>query len=67
MAARDPKLPVIIDLENEDSVALIPWEYVVDKMDQILGSRVIPDIGAINNDLKRMRDKLKEWAEAQPE
>lgn len=67
MAARDPKLPVIIDLENEDSVALIPWEYVVDKMDQVLGARVIPDIGAINNDLKRMRDKLKEWAEAQPE
>ena len=37
MAARDPKLPVVIDLEEDDSVSLIPWEFVVDKCDGIVG------------------------------
>ena len=63
MAARDKKQPVVIDLEDDDSVALIPWDYVVDKMDHILGEHVIPDIGEINKDLIKIRDKLREWAE----
>ncbi len=63
MAARDKTLPVTIDLEDGDSVSLITWEFVVDKMDHILGEHVIPDISEINKDLIRIRDKLKEWTE----
>jgi hypothetical protein len=63
MAARDKKLPVVIDLENNDSVALIPWEYVVDKMDHVLGEHVNPDISAINDDLTRMKLRVKHWVD----
>ena len=36
MATRDPRLPIIIDLEDNDSVTLVPWEYIADKFDKIL-------------------------------
>lgn len=65
MAARDPKQPVHIDLEDDDSVELIPWEYVVDKCDKIIGQKISPDIRQINIDLGRMRDVLKRWVEEQ--
>lgn len=62
--ARDPKQPVVFDLPDNDSVALIPWEYVVDKFETIL-SGIIDDISLINKDLKRIENKVDEWLEAQ--
>lgn len=55
MATRDPKQPVIIDLEDDDSVALVPWEYIVDKFTQIL-SPISASIGAINTDIGRITE-----------
>ena len=34
--ARDEKTPVTFILPDNDSVALIPWAYVVDKFNSIL-------------------------------
>lgn len=65
MAARDKKLPVIIDLEDDDSVALIPWEYIVDKMDKILGNYIIPDLAEINKDLNEINEQMEIWIEEQ--
>ena len=65
MINRDPKQPVVFDLEDNDSVALIPWEYVVDKCDNFLGTHINPDLRNINTDLGRMRDVLKRWVEEQ--
>lgn len=62
--ARDPKQPVVFDLPDNDSVALIPWAYVVDKFETIL-SGVIDDISLINKDLKRIENKVDEWLEVQ--
>jgi hypothetical protein len=66
MAARDPKKPVLIDLENGDSVTLITWEFVVDKFSEIL-SPILSDIEDINTDLAECRDKIKYLADHQPE
>lgn len=65
MITRDPKQPVVIDLEEGDSVALIPWEYVVDKMDDVLGVHVNPDLRNINDSITRIRDVVKRWVEEQ--
>ena len=65
MAVRDPKKPVHIDLENDDSVDLIPWEFVIDKLNTYVGAQIIPKLRSINSDLTRIERKLKEWAEDQ--
>jgi hypothetical protein len=46
MAARDPKIPVTFDLPDDDYVALITWEFVVDKCETILGG-IIDSISLI--------------------
>ena len=65
MITRDPKQPVVIDLEEGDSVALIPWEYVVDKMDDVLGVHVNSDLRNINDSITRIRNVVKRWVEEQ--
>ena len=65
MAARDPKKPVIIDLEDDDSVSLIPWEFVVDKCDGIVGGGITPNIQNINIDLARINNRIQQWIDAQ--
>ena len=65
MAARDPKLPVVIDLEEDDSVSLIPWEFVVDKCDGIVGGGITPNIQNINIDLARINNRIQQWIDAQ--
>ena len=67
MAARDPREPVLFDLEDGDSVSLIPWEFVVDKMDQVLGANIIPALSETNAALVSIRNKLKQLADDQPE
>lgn len=65
MAARDPKKPVIIDLEDDDSVSLIPWEFVVDKCEGIVGDGITPNIQNINIDLARINNRIQQWIDAQ--
>ena len=65
MAARDPKLPVIIDLEDDDSVSLIPWEFVVDKCDAMIGGNMTPNLANINTDLARINARIQQWIDAQ--
>lgn len=60
--ARDKKTPLTFDLPDNDSVALIPWEYVVYKFEEILGG-VLDDMTLINRDLRRIDAKLDEWIE----
>ena len=64
MATRDPKQPVLFDLENGDSVALIPWQYVVSKFNDILNP-INSDLEEINKDLNRCAEKIHEWVEEQ--
>lgn len=61
MATRDPKQPVVIDLEDDDSVALIPWPYVADKFNTILDP-ILTDMELINADLETCAQKIHEWA-----
>ena len=55
--ARDEKTPVTFVLPDNDSVALIPWAYVVDKFDTIL-KEPLDNIELINKDLERISVKL---------
>lgn len=66
MAARDPKVPVTFDLPDDDHVALITWEFVVDKCETILGG-IIDSISLMNNDLTRIDTKLSEWIDDEDE
>lgn len=65
MAARDPKQPVIIDLEDDDSVSLIPWEFVVDKCDTMIGGNMTPNLENINIDLARINARIQQWIDEQ--
>ena len=58
MATRDPKQPVVIDLEDDDSVALVPWEYIADKFDKIL-SPVLTSVEIINDEIDTMTACIK--------
>ena len=62
MAARDPRQPVLFDLENGDSVSLVPWQYIVSKFEDILAP-INSDLEEINRDLTRCANKIEEWAE----
>lgn len=62
LMARDPKTPVTFVLPDNDSVALIPWAYVVAKFDEILKAP-LDDIELINKDLERIDTKLGTWLE----
>lgn len=65
-SARDPKQPVVFDLTDNDQVALIPWEYVVDKFETILDG-VINSIELMNRDLQRINNRVDEWLDEQNE
>lgn len=58
--ARDEKTPVTFILPDNDSVALIPWAYVVDKFNSIL-KEPLDNIELINKDLQRIDAKLDQW------
>lgn len=58
--ARDEKTPVTFVLPDNDSVALIPWAYVVDKFNSIL-KEPLDNIELINKDLQRIDAKLDQW------
>ena len=62
--ARDAKQPLVFDLPDNDSVALIPWAYVVDKFEMILDG-VISNMGSINSDLERIETRVDHWLEEQ--
>ena len=55
--ARDEKTPVTFILPDNDSVALIPWAYVVDKFNSIL-EEPLDNIEIINKDLERIDTHL---------
>ena len=55
--ARDEKTPVTFILPDNDSVALIPWAYVVDKFNSIL-KEPLDNIEIINKDLERIYTHL---------
>lgn len=58
--ARDEKTPVVFELPDNDSVALIPWAYVADKFDSIL-KEPLDNIELINKDLNRICTRLDKW------
>lgn len=60
--ARDPKTPVTFMLPDNDTVAVIPWAYVVDKFNTILQSPN-DNMELINKDLARIDAKLDQWLE----
>lgn len=66
MATRDRSKPVVIDLEDDDSVALIPWEYVLKKMDVVISQSLMPDLIAIRDDLDIIEKQVKQWADNLP-
>jgi hypothetical protein len=66
MATRDRSKPVVIDLEDDDSVALIPWEYVLKKMDVVINQSLMPDLIAIRDDLDIIEKQVKQWADNLP-
>ena len=55
--ARDEKTPVTFILPDNDSVALIPWAYVVDKFNSIL-KEPLDNIELITKDLERIDTHL---------
>lgn len=63
---RDKKLPMTFNLPDGDVVALITWEYVLDKMEANLGP-VISQLGNINGYLNRIDQRIDVWLAAQNE
>lgn len=52
--------PVTFELPDGDSVALIPWAYVVEKLDEAL-TPVLDSIEIINTKLTVIDNQLSNW------
>lgn len=54
--------PVTFKLPDDDEVALIPWQYVLDRVTADL-EPTLSELKTINTALKVIDDKLTEWTE----
>lgn len=60
----DPTQPLTFELPDENTVNLITWEYVEDRLNREL-SPVITDLESINTQLGRIEDRIDQWLEDQ--
>lgn len=58
--ARDANKPLTFQLPDGDSVSLVTWEYIVNKLESNL-STTIDTIEEINKDLNIINDRIGEW------
>lgn len=63
---RDPNEPVKFAFPDGDSVALIPWGFVVDKLTPFINS-LVPEIQATNADIQRINNRVQYWLDKQEE
>lgn len=56
----NPATPVSFDLPDGDSVALIPWEYVAEKLNEGL-TPALDSLELINTHLTAIDNKLDDW------
>ena len=60
----DPKQPLTFELPDGNTVNLITWDYVEDRLDREL-SPVVTDLESINTQLGRIEDRIDQWLEEQ--
>lgn len=60
----DPTQPLTFELPDGNTVDLITWEYVEDRLNREL-SPVITDLESINTQLGRIEDRIDQWLEDQ--
>lgn len=60
--ARDPKKPLTFQLPDNDNVALVTWDYIINKLTEDL-TETIDVVEEINKDLKLIDAKIGKWLE----
>jgi hypothetical protein len=56
----DSNRPVTFNLPDNDKVALIPWQYVLDRLTEDLKPTIM-EIQSINTHLNQISTKLNDW------
>lgn len=64
--ARDNTQPMVFELPDGDTVALITWDYVMKKLDEEL-TPVVESMSKINSYLERIDDRVQYWLDSQKE
>lgn len=64
--ARDNTQPMVFELPDGDTVALITWDYIMKKLDEEL-TPIVESMSKINSYLERIDDRTQYWLDSQKE
>ncbi len=64
MVITDRNRPMRFKLPDNDDVALVPWEYIIDRLTEDL-TPLVQEISTTNTALKTIDDTLQSWLDGE--
>jgi len=66
MVITDRNRPMRFKLPDDDEVALVPWEYIIDRLTEDL-TPLVQELSTTNTALKTIDDTLQSWLDGEDE
>ena len=66
MVITDRNRPMRFKLPDDDEVALVPWEYIIDRLTEDL-TPLVQELSTTNTALKIIDDTLQSWLDGEDE
>ena len=66
MIITDRNRPMRFKLPDDDEVALVPWEYIIDRLTEDL-TPLVQELSTTNTALKSIDDTLQSWLDGKDE
>ena len=66
MVITDRNRPMRFKLPDHDDVALVPWEYIIDRLTEDL-TPLVQELSTTNIALKSIDDTLQSWLDGEDE
>lgn len=66
MVITDRNRPMRFKLPDDDEVALVPWEYIIDRLTEDL-TPLVQELSTTNTALKSIDDTLQSWLDGEDE
>ena len=64
MVITDRNRPMRFKLPDDDEVALVPWEYIIDRLTEDL-TPIAQELSTTNTALKSIDDTLQSWLDGE--
>ena len=64
MVITDRNRPMRFKLPDDDEVALVPWEYIIDRLTEDL-TPLVQELSTTNTALKTIDDTLQSWLDGE--